>query len=211
MIAFMVLVFVAVALAASAFVVLPLIRRSREDDARRPLLAAGAGLGVAAMGLVFYVALGTPEVALSSLRGASTEDYPQLIATLSREMRERPGDIQGWTLLGRGYMAVGNPAEGMKAFRQAVNLRKERLGRSAHGAPVELWRGGGPGIERGHQGSRGHLPRGARSGPRRSDGPLLCRPRPIHARRPEGCASDVARRLARPRPTPNGAAHWFIR
>jgi cytochrome c-type biogenesis protein CcmH len=128
MIAFMVLVFVAVALAASAFVVLPLIRRSREDDARRPLLAAGAGLGVAAMGLVFYVALGTPEVALSSLRGASTEDYPELIATLSREMRERPGDIQGWTLLGRGYMAVGNPAEGMKAFRQAVNLSKERLG-----------------------------------------------------------------------------------
>ena len=124
----MVLVFVAVALAASAFVVLPLIRRSREDEARKPLLAIGAGLGVAAMGLIFYVALGTPEVALSSLRGASTEDYPELIATLSREMRERPGDIQGWMLLGRGYMAVGNPAEGMKAFRQAVNLSKERLG-----------------------------------------------------------------------------------
>jgi cytochrome c-type biogenesis protein CcmH len=80
------------------------------------------------MGLIFYVLLGTPGVALSSLRGASTEDYPELIATLSREMRERPGDIQGWMLLGRGYMAVGNPAEGMKAFRQAVNLSKERLG-----------------------------------------------------------------------------------
>jgi cytochrome c-type biogenesis protein CcmH len=128
MIAFMVLVFVAVALAASAFVVLPLIRRSREDEAKKPLLAIGAGLAVAAMGLIFYVALGTPQVALSSLRGASTEDYPELIATLSREMRERPGDIQGWTLLGRGYMAVGNPPEAMKAFRQAVNLSKERLG-----------------------------------------------------------------------------------
>jgi cytochrome c-type biogenesis protein CcmH len=128
MIAFMVLVFVAVALAASAFVVLPLIRRSREDEAKKPLLAIGAGLAVAAMGLIFYVALGTPQVALSSLRGASTDDYPELIATLSREIRERPGDIQGWTLLGRGYMAVGNPPEAMKAFRQAVNLSKERLG-----------------------------------------------------------------------------------
>ena len=128
MIAVMVLVFLAVTLAASAFVALPLVRRSREDDARKPLLAIGAGLGVAAMGLIFYLALGTPGVALSSLRGASTEDYPELIATLSREMRERPGDIQGWTLLGRGYMAVGNPAEGMKAFRQAVNLSKERMG-----------------------------------------------------------------------------------
>jgi cytochrome c-type biogenesis protein CcmH len=128
MIAFVILVFVAVALAASAFVVLPLIRRSGEDEAKKPLLAAGAGLGVAAMGLIFYVVLGTPQVALSSLRGASADDYPELIATLSREMRERPGDIQGWTLLARGYMAMGNPAEGMKAFRQAVNLSKERLG-----------------------------------------------------------------------------------
>ena len=128
MIAVMVLVFLAVTLAASAFVVLPLVRRSRNDDARKPLLAIGAGLGVAAMGLIFYVVLGTPQVALSSLRGASTEDYPELIATLSREMRERPGDIQGWTLLGRGYMAVGNPPEAMKAFKQAVNLSKERLG-----------------------------------------------------------------------------------
>ena len=128
MIAVMILVFVAVALAASAFVVLPLVRPSRDDAARQPLLAVGAGLGVAALGLVLYVMLGTPQVALSSLQGASTTDYPQLIATLSRQMRERPDDMQGWTLLGRGYMAVGNPAEAMKAFRQAVNLSKERLG-----------------------------------------------------------------------------------
>src|ERR1700752_740970 len=128
MIALMVLVFVAVALAASAFVVLPLIRRSREDEARKPLLAVGAGLGVAAMGLVFYFFLCKPDVALSSLRGASSDDYPALIASLSRSMRHRPGDIQGWTLLGRGYMAVGNPPEAMKAFKQAVNLSKERLG-----------------------------------------------------------------------------------
>jgi cytochrome c-type biogenesis protein CcmH len=43
-------------------------------------------------------------------------------------MRDRPADMQGWTLLGRGYMAVGNAAEAAKAFRQAVNLSKERLG-----------------------------------------------------------------------------------
>jgi cytochrome c-type biogenesis protein CcmH len=134
MFALMVLVFVAVALAASAFVVLPLVRHSGENEGRRPLLAFGAGLGVAALGLVFYFVLGTPQVALSSLRGASADDYPELIASLSRSMRERPGDIQGWTLLGRGYMAVGNPPEAMKAFRQAVNLSKEQRG----GAPTAL-------------------------------------------------------------------------
>src|SRR5687768_8389934 len=128
MIAVLVLIFATVALAASAFVALPLIRRSREGAARRPLLALGAGLGVAAVGLGFYVFVGQPELALSALRGASTEDYPQLIATLSRQIRERPGDMQGWMLLGRGYMAVGNPTEATKAFRQAINISRERLG-----------------------------------------------------------------------------------
>jgi cytochrome c-type biogenesis protein CcmH len=128
MIAVLVLIFAAVALAASAFVALPLVRRSGEDAARRPLLALGAGLGVAAVGLAFYVVLGQPHLALSALRGASTDDYPQLIASLSREMRTRPGDMQGWTLLARGYMAVGNPVEATKAFKQAIDLSKARAG-----------------------------------------------------------------------------------
>ena len=124
MIALLVLVFGAVALLASAFVVLPLIRAPRGDTARQPLLALGAGLAVATVGFSFYALLGQPHLALTSLRGATTGDYPALIATLAREMRDRPGDLQGWMLLGRGYMAVGNPPEAMKAFRQAVNLSK---------------------------------------------------------------------------------------
>ena len=133
MIAVLILIFAAVALAASAFVVLPLIRRSRDDAVRRPLLALGSGLGVAAVGLAFYVMLGQPELALSALRGPSNENYPQLIATLAREMRERPDDLQGWTLLGRGYMAVGNPVEASKALRQAVNLTRARGGEAPPG------------------------------------------------------------------------------
>ena len=128
MIAVLILIFAAVALAASAFVVLPLIRRSRDDAVRRPLLALGSGLAVAAVGLAFYTLLGQPELALSALRGPSNDNYPQLIATLAREMRERPDDLQGWTLLGRGYMAVGNPVEASKALRQAVNLTRAQGG-----------------------------------------------------------------------------------
>ena len=133
MIAVLVLVFAAVALGASAFVAFPLLRRSSVDTPRRPLLAAGAGLGVAAAGLVFYLFLGEPQLALSALQGPSTNNYAQLIATLAREMRDRPGDIQGWTLLGRGYMAVGNASEATKAYKQAINLTKERLGDAPSG------------------------------------------------------------------------------
>src|SRR5262245_36353973 len=124
----LILTFVTVALAASAFVVTPLLRRSGEHYGRRPLLALGAGLGVAVVGLGFYTFSGEPQLALSALRGASANNYPELIATLAREMRTRPSDMQGWALLGRGYMAVGNAPEAMKAFRQAVNLSKERGG-----------------------------------------------------------------------------------
>jgi cytochrome c-type biogenesis protein CcmH len=80
------------------------------------------------VGLVFYALLGQPQLALTSLRSVTNENYPALIATLAREMRDRPGDLQGWMLLGRGYMAVGNPPEATKAFRQAVNISKERAG-----------------------------------------------------------------------------------
>src|SRR5690242_17926993 len=101
MMALLILIFVAVALVASAFVVLPLVRRSGDEASRQPLLAVGAGLGVAALGLVSYFVLGEPQLALSALQGPSGNNYPQLIATLAREMRGRPGDIQGWMLLGR--------------------------------------------------------------------------------------------------------------
>ena len=148
MIAVLVLIFAAVALAASAFVALPLISRSRDDATRRPLLALGAGLGVTAVGLVFYIFLGQPQLALSALRGASAEDYPQLIATLSRERRERPDDLQGWSLLGRGHMAGGNPGEASKAFRQAINLSKERAAPRHRRPAVELRRGPGAGVKR---------------------------------------------------------------
>ena len=148
MIAVLILVFAAIALAASAFVALPLIRGSREDAPRRPLLAVGAGLAVAAAGLIFYLFLGEPQLALSALQGPSANNYAQLIATLAREMRDRPGDIQGWTLLGRGYMAVGNAPEATKAYRQAINLSKERLG----GAPTGLMSSYGEALAQGSNG-----------------------------------------------------------
>jgi len=115
-----------VALAASAFVVLPLLRTAKNEAGAKGghWLAIGAGLVTMAIGLGVYAALGDPEVALQDLTGPTRTDYRALIATLARRMPDRPGDIEGWTLLGRGYLALGNPAQAEKAFARAVDASK---------------------------------------------------------------------------------------
>lgn len=132
-----ILVFGLVTLLASAFVVLPLIRSSALAK-RRPWLAAGTGLGIVAMGLGAYFMLGQPGIALSSLTSSlgtpNPTDYPALVATLARRMPDRPGDLEGWSLLARGYVALGVPDQAAKAFERAVAIAKDRDG----AAPPQL-------------------------------------------------------------------------
>jgi cytochrome c-type biogenesis protein CcmH len=135
MIAVLVLVFSLVALFAAAFVVLPVWRAREADSAkRRPWLALVAGLATMSLGLGAYALLGQPQLALSDLTGPSRTDYKALITTLARRMPSRPGDIEGWALLGRGYLALGNPAQAEKAFARAVDAAKAIQG----AAPPEL-------------------------------------------------------------------------
>src|SRR5580765_2477317 len=113
----LILAFGLVALAASAFVVVPVLRSSASAS-RRPLLAALTGLGVIGVGCGTYAILGQPGVALSSLGTPGPTDYPGLVATLARRMPDRPGDLEGWTLLARGYGALGMPDQAAKAYER---------------------------------------------------------------------------------------------
>jgi cytochrome c-type biogenesis protein CcmH len=126
MIAVLVLIFALVSLAAAAFVVLPLLRTRK--DSRKPWLAVGGGFAVMLVGLGSYAFLGQPDIALNSLTGPSTTNYPALVALLARQMPQRPGDIEGWALLGRGYLALGQPAQAAKAFQHAVDVVKSEQG-----------------------------------------------------------------------------------
>jgi len=129
MIFVLILIFGLVALAAAGFVVLPLLRLPGEATSKhRPWFAVAAGLVTMAIGLGVYVVLGQPQLALSSLTGPSTTDYPALIAMLARRMPSRPGDVEGWTLLGRGYLALGNATQAEKALGHAVDAAKAEQG-----------------------------------------------------------------------------------
>jgi len=137
MIVVLILIFSLVALSAAAFVVLPMLRTREtmpEAGPRRAWPAIAAGLATMAVGLGTYALLGQPEIALTELTGPSRTDYRALIATLARRMPQRPGDIEGWTLLGRGYLALGNAGQAEKAFGHAVEASKLIQGN----APPEL-------------------------------------------------------------------------
>jgi len=136
MIVVLILIFGLVALAAAAFVVLPVLRaRAGADEEKRPpWIAIGGGLATMAAGLGIYAALGQPAIALSTLTGPSTTDYQSLITTLARRMPNRPGDVDGWALLGRGYMTLGNSVQAEKALARAVQAAKAENG----AAPPQL-------------------------------------------------------------------------
>jgi cytochrome c-type biogenesis protein CcmH len=134
-IAILTLVFGVAALAASAFVVLPYLRARKAPENTsanaKGWLALAGGLGVVVVGLSTYAWLGQPQVALATMGTPSNTDYPALVATLARRMPGRPGDLEGWTLLGRGYMALGNPEQGAKALAQAVSIARDRDGEAS--------------------------------------------------------------------------------
>jgi cytochrome c-type biogenesis protein CcmH len=125
MVAVLVLIFAAVALMAAGFVVWPVLRPAHMSETRaRPTYAIIAGLVTMALGLGTYTWLGRPQLALNSLTGPSKTDYPSLVAMLAKRMPDRPGDFEGWTLLGRGYLTLGNAGQAEKALAHAVEAQK---------------------------------------------------------------------------------------
>ena len=130
MTAVLVLIFAVVGLAAAAFVVVPVIRSAggTSDRKKQPWLAVLAGLTIMAIGLGVYGALGQPKLALESLTEPARTDYPALISMLAKRMPNRPGDVEGWALLGRGYLALGNAGQAEKALAHAVEAQKTERG-----------------------------------------------------------------------------------
>ena len=129
MTAVLVLIFALVALAAAAFVVVPVLRSAGATEAtKRPWVAVIAGLATMAVGLGVYGALGQPQLALKTLAEPAKNDYSALISMLARRMPDRPGDVEGWALLGRGYLSLGNAAQAEKALAHAVEAEKTEQG-----------------------------------------------------------------------------------
>lgn len=77
-----------------------------------------AALPLAAFGL--YLVLGVPPQTGDAAGAAG--NLPQLVAGLEQRLSEQPDNGDGWALLGRSYLALGQPDRAAKAFSKARAL-----------------------------------------------------------------------------------------
>jgi len=63
-----------------------------------------------------------PETAASA---PTPEQVNEMVARLAERLKDRPDDVQGWTMLGRSYMALGRAAEAVDAYRKVQAQRPD--------------------------------------------------------------------------------------
>jgi cytochrome c-type biogenesis protein CcmH len=112
--------------------------------AARPPLRGLLGVATACVLLLPFAAWGLywqlgspslPDEPIAARRAGGPEmagadphlDMPSAIARLAAHLREHPDDLDGWMLLGRSDLDVGQYRQAVEAYRRAVELSNRRL------------------------------------------------------------------------------------
>ena len=107
---------IAAALCAVAvgFLLYPLWRQRRAQG-RWSIVGIASAIAVVPLAAGLYVTVSTwnPEAAAEADQGR------RLVAQLAERMRANPDDVEGWLLLARSYMVLGEYAQGRTAYREA--------------------------------------------------------------------------------------------
>jgi cytochrome c-type biogenesis protein CcmH len=101
----------------------------------RGLLPA-LSLFVLALVVVGYATLGTPQALDPAVRAArgdgggaghsiTAEQIEAMVDKLAARLKENPGDVEGWAMLGRSYAVLGQHPQAMAAFKQAAALKPD--------------------------------------------------------------------------------------
>jgi len=102
-------------LGAIGFAVWPMYR---QKQSLTPLIAVAVVL-VVALSTGLYYFQGQPELQSASSELPEMED---VIGDLAARLQENPDDSNGWKMLGRSHMTMGNYAAAVDAFERAVQL-----------------------------------------------------------------------------------------
>ena len=109
------LFFVVMSLVAITFAIWPLLK----DLPGKTLLVGTSIVLITGSVAGLYYAVGSPNVP----SGASqAPDVNQMVASLAARLQQQPDDVDGWAMLGRSYMTLGNYTEAARAYDRAVQL-----------------------------------------------------------------------------------------
>jgi len=103
-------------LVAAIMVVWPLYQHKRRFSATIALIVVGI-IGLSAS---LYSYIGTPHTDTENL--AADSNIEAMVASLDARLKENPDDLNGWKMLGRTYMQLGNQPQAIAAFEKAVAL-----------------------------------------------------------------------------------------
>lgn len=120
-------------------------------------LAAFFAVLVPVASIALYQWVGTPGATDPKAMAAATatpgdHQIEEMVAALEQKMKERPDDVQGWSLLARSYAATGKPEKALAAYARLAKLAPDDAsaladyadalamsrGRDLSGEPFEL-------------------------------------------------------------------------
>lgn len=89
--------------------------------------AAALALLLPAASVSLYLWLGDPQAAMSSAavvaqHSTSPDQVQKMVAALADRLKAQPDDIEGWTMLGRSYVALGRHRDAATALQRANAL-----------------------------------------------------------------------------------------
>lgn len=93
-------------------------------------LVVALAVFIPASAALLYRAVGTPQALDPKARApvaasgdhASAADMQQAIAALAERLKQEPGDVEGWALLGRAHATLGQAGAAVEAYRHAHEL-----------------------------------------------------------------------------------------
>lgn len=101
--------------AASLLIAWPIYRH----QGNLSVVSASAVLVVVAISAGLYFKIGTPDADPGQ---TALPDVSQMVASLDARLQENPDDPEGWKMLGRSYLQIGNLPKAINAFEKAVEL-----------------------------------------------------------------------------------------
>jgi len=114
--------------AAVIFAIWPFLKQNSRNFG----VVAVAILAVVGSSAALYSRIGSP--GLRTHAGGQQSDMLEVVEALAQRLAEDPDDVEGWRMLGRSYMTLGNYAGAVTAYERVVELES---GQNAQGL-VEL-------------------------------------------------------------------------